>query len=46
MNYFIDDDIIHIKISEGEEYNSFEISPNITAELDKNNRRNKSQKNN
>jgi len=34
MNYFERDDIIHIKVKDGEEVNSVEISPNITAELD------------
>ena len=37
MKYFPDEDIIYIKISDGEESNSVEISPNITAELDKKN---------
>ena len=37
MNYFEKDDIIHIRIKEGHEASSVEISPNITAELnDKN----------
>ncbi|MFQ5825608.1 MAG: DUF2283 domain-containing protein [bacterium] len=36
MKYFKDDDIIHINISEGMEINSVELSPNITAEIDKN----------
>lgn len=34
MNYFEKDDVIHIRIKEGREANSVEISPNITAELD------------
>jgi len=34
MNYFERDDIIHIRIKDGEEANSVEISPNVTAELD------------
>ena len=33
MSYFADDDILHIVVSEEEEANSLEISPNITAEL-------------
>jgi uncharacterized protein YuzE len=37
MNYFERDDIIHIKVKEGEEAGSVELSPNITAELDENN---------
>jgi uncharacterized protein YuzE len=36
MTYFKDDDIIHINISDGIETNSVELSPNITAEIDKN----------
>ena len=36
MKYFKDDDIIHINISDGIETNSVELSPNITAEIDKN----------
>ncbi len=36
MKYFKDDDIIHINISDGMETNSVELSPNITAEIDKN----------
>jgi uncharacterized protein YuzE len=36
MRYFKDDDIIHINISDGIETNSVELSPNITAEIDKN----------
>jgi len=34
MNYFERDDVIHIRIKDGEEANSVEISPNVTAELD------------
>ena len=34
MNYFEQDDIIYIKVKDGEEANSVEISPNVTAELD------------
>jgi uncharacterized protein YuzE len=37
MIYFERDDIIHIKVKEGEEAGSVELSPNITAELDENN---------
>ena len=33
MTYFEADDILHFAISEEEEANSVEISPNITAEL-------------
>lgn len=33
MQYFPDQDVIHIAISEGEEFESLELSPNITAEL-------------
>ena len=33
MLYFSQEDILHLVISEGEEANSVEISPNITAEL-------------
>ena len=33
LNYFSEQDIIHIVISEGDEANSVELSPNITAEL-------------
>ena len=34
MNYFEGDDIIHIKVKDGDEAGSVELSPNITAELD------------
>ena len=37
MNYFKEEDVIHIKIKDGPERNSVELSPNITAELDENN---------
>ena len=37
MNYFEKDDIIHIRVKEGREASSVEISPNITAELDERN---------
>lgn len=33
LNYFPEQDIIHLAISEEYEANSVEISPNITAEL-------------
>jgi uncharacterized protein YuzE len=33
MLYFSEEDILHLVISEGEETNSVELSPNITAEL-------------
>lgn len=33
MLYFSDEDVLHLLISEGEEANSIELSPNITAEL-------------
>ena len=36
MAYFKDEDILHIVISEEKEADSIEISPNITAELNKN----------
>ena len=36
MAYFKDEDILHIVISEEKEADSVEISPNITAELNKN----------
>ena len=34
MKYFPKEDVIHIKIKDGPEANSVELSPNITAELD------------
>lgn len=37
MNYFKEEDVIHIRIKDGPERNSVELSPNITAELDQNN---------
>jgi len=37
MNYFEQDDIIYIKVKDGDEVNSVEISPNVTAELDEQN---------
>lgn len=33
MHYFPEEDIIHIAISDDEEVESLELSPNITAEL-------------
>jgi len=33
MHYFPEQDIIHITLGEGEEFDSVELSPNITAEL-------------
>jgi uncharacterized protein YuzE len=36
MNYFPEQDIIHISITDEEEFESLEISPNITAELNAN----------
>ena len=33
MNYFPDQDVIHLLITDEEEMESVEISPNITAEL-------------
>jgi len=33
--YFDEEDILHLVISEEEEANSIELSPNITAELNK-----------
>lgn len=35
MTYFTNEDILHLVISEEEEADSIEISPNITAELNK-----------
>lgn len=35
MSYFSQEDILHLLISEEEESNSIELSPNITAELNK-----------
>jgi uncharacterized protein YuzE len=37
MNYFKEEDVIHITIKDGPERNSVEFSPNITVELDENN---------
>jgi uncharacterized protein YuzE len=33
MLYFSEEDVLHLLISESEEANSIEVSPNITAEL-------------
>ena len=33
MNYFKEEDILHLVISDQEEANSVELSPNVTAEL-------------
>lgn len=33
MNYFEEEDILHLVISDEKEANSIELSPNITAEL-------------
>lgn len=35
MTYFSQEDVLHLIISEEEEANSIELSPNITAELNK-----------
>lgn len=37
MVYFEREDVVHIAIAEGEEESSFELSPNITVELNQNN---------
>ena len=36
MTYFRDEDVLHLVISEENEANSVELSPNITAELNEN----------
>jgi uncharacterized protein YuzE len=36
MNYFPEQDVIHLAITDEEEMESMEISPNITAELNAN----------
>jgi uncharacterized protein YuzE len=33
MTYFNKNDVLHLVISDEDEYNSIELSPNITAEL-------------
>ncbi len=35
MVYFAEEDILHVVVSEEEERNSFEINPNVTAELNR-----------
>lgn len=35
MTYFSQEDVLHLVISEEEEANSVELSPNITAELNR-----------
>jgi len=35
MTYFDKEDVLHLVISDEDEYNSIELSPNITAELSK-----------
>ncbi|MEA3642616.1 MAG: DUF2283 domain-containing protein [Lamprobacter sp.] len=37
LRYFEKEDILHLKISDEDETNSIEISPNITAELNEHN---------
>ncbi len=36
MTYFKDEDILHLVISDENEANSVELSPNVTAELNEN----------
>lgn len=36
LNYFAEQDVLHLLIAEGTEASSVEISPNITAELNAN----------
>jgi len=36
LHYFEAEDVLHLLISEGEEYNTLEISPNVTAEMNAN----------
>ena len=36
MNYFLEQDVIHLTITDEEEIESMELSPNITAELNAN----------
>ena len=33
MNYFKEEDVLHVIISDDKEWNSVELSPNITVEL-------------
>ena len=35
MRYFPDQDVLHVLIRDGEEAGSVELSPHVTAELDK-----------
>ena len=35
MSYFEQEDVLHLVVSDEEEANSIELSPNITAELNK-----------
>lgn len=35
MKYFRKDDVIHVVIADGKEHNSVELSPNVTAEINK-----------
>jgi uncharacterized protein YuzE len=37
LRYFEQEDILHLNISDDREFNSIEISPNITAELNEQN---------
>jgi len=37
MTYFQDEDILYLAISEGQEANSVELYPNVTAELNEKN---------
>lgn len=34
MRYFEKEDVLHISLGDGEEVRSFELGPNITAEVD------------
>ncbi len=36
MQYFPDQDVLHVLIREGDEAGSVELSPHVTAELDNN----------
>ena len=36
MRYFKDEDVLHLIISDEEEANSVEVSPNVTAEINDN----------
>ena len=35
MVYFKEEDVLHLSLSDEPEHNSFEVGPNITAELNK-----------